>query len=241
MTTGVGQSLFCVNWLVHRLHRHHVQAAVEEYARGRLLDVGCGQRPFLDVLERHARTCVGLETDRSRYPDEPRPEVWGSALSLPFEDRVFDTVVAFQVLEHVPEPARAVAEMARVLRPGAHLILTAPHMWGIHEEPEDYFRFTGYGLAYLADAAGLQVLRVAPLAGYWVTAGARLCHYLQHFEKVGLVFLIRPLYAAIQLLALGLDRLHRVEGDAWNHLLVAVRPPEASGAGEVGPSGEGQA
>lgn len=233
MTTDVGQSVFSVNWLVQRLHRRYVEAAVAEYARGRLLDVGCGQRPLINVLERHTQTCVGLETDRARYAHGPRPEVWGSALSLPFQDRAFDTVVAFQVLEHVPEPARMVAQMARVMRPGAHLILTAPHMWGIHEEPEDYFRFTGYGLAYLAGAAGLQVLRVTPLAGYWVTAGARLCHYLQHLEKIRLALLARPLYAVVQLLALGLDCLHRVEGDAWNHLLVAVRPSEASPSGEA--------
>ena len=225
MAADAGQSVFSVNWLVHRLHRRHVEAAVREYARGALLDVGCGRRPLIDVLARHTDACVGVEPDRSRYAHGSRPEAWGSALSLPFQDATFDTVVAFQVLEHVPEPARMMAEVARLLRPGAHLILTAPHMWGIHEEPEDYYRFTPYGLSYLAGAAGLQVLRVMALAGYWVTAGARLCHYLERFEKVGLVLLTRPLFAVIQLIALGLDRLHRVEGDAWNHLLVARRPP----------------
>ena len=225
MAPGSGESLFSANWLVHRLHRRHVEVAVREYARGALLDVGCGQRPLLDVLERHAQACVGVEPDRSRYAHGPLPEAWGSALCLPFQDGTFDTVVAFQVLEHVPEPGRMMAEVARVLRPGAHLILTAPHMWGIHEEPEDYYRFTPYGLSHLADAAGMRVVRVIPLAGYWVTAGARLCHYLAHFEKIGLVFLTRPLFALVQLMALGLDRLHRVEGDAWNHLLVARRPP----------------
>jgi SAM-dependent methyltransferase len=117
-----------------------------------------------------------------------------------------------------------VAEMARVLRPGGHLILSAPHMWGVHEEPEDYFRFTGYGLAWLARRAGLEPVLVCPLAGYWVTAGARLCHYLRQFEKVGLKPVLGLVYLFVQLLALVLDRLHRVESDAWCFLLVARRP-----------------
>jgi len=97
-------------------------------------------------------------------------------------------------------------------------------MWGLHEEPADYYRFTCFGLAHLARAAGLTVLETRALAGYWVTAGARFCYYLQHFDRCGLQVVVRPLYALVQLLALGLDRLHRVEGDTWNYLLVAGKP-----------------
>ena len=63
------------------------------------------------------------------------------------------------------------------------------------------------------------------MAGYWVTAGARFCYYLQLFERLpGMALLLRPLYALVQLAALVLDRLHRVEGDAWNFILVATKP-----------------
>lgn len=222
---GAGLSPFSVNWLVLRLHRQAVAAAATEFARGRLLDVGCGRRPLADELGRHADRCLGVEVDRRRYADAP-PDLWGSGLELPFRDGTFDTVFSSQVLEHVPEPGRMISEMARVLRPTGHLIVTAPHMWGVHEEPEDYFRFTGYGLAWLARRAGLEPVLVRPLAGYWVTAGARLCHYLRQFEKVGLKPLLGPVYLLVQVVALALDRLHRVESDAWCFLLVARRPAE---------------
>ena len=148
---------------------------------------------------------------------------------MPFHSDIFDTVAASQVLEHVPEPGLMMGEMARVLAPGGRLIVTAPHIWGIHEEPADYYRFTGYGLTHLARSAGLEVLEVRALAGYWVTAGARFCYYLQRFDRWGLGLLVRPLYAIVQLVALGLDRLHRVEGDTWNFLLVAEKPATRSG------------
>ena len=213
-------SPFAVNWLVLRLNRRHVAEAAARHARGRLLDVGCGQQPYFQELTTYASRCIGLEYDRRRYVGTP-PAVWGSALALPFGDQRFDTVFSAQVLEHVPEPARMLAEMARVLKVGGCLILTAPHIWGVHEAPEDYFRFTGYGLGYLAHQAGLTPLYVRPMAGYWVTAGTRFCYYLQHFEKLGMAILLKPLYALVQLTALLLDRLHRVESDAWNFILVA--------------------
>ena len=233
---------FSVNWLVTYIHARHVARAVRACASGRLLDVGCGSRPFKDLLEANSDRSVGIEIDTRRYArrstsaegmiacsgkEEPGhlPDAWASGLQLPFIDASFDTAVSFQVLEHVPQPARMLAEIARVLKPGGVLVLTAPHIWGIHEEPHDYYRFTPYGLRYLCETVGLRVHSVIPLAGFWVTIGARFTHYLAQFEKLYLHPVTRPLMALIQLLCLGLDRLHRVDSDAWNHLLVARKPP----------------
>lgn len=224
----VGQSPFSVSWLVHRIAREYIAAAASCHVRGLLLDIGCGQRPYEQVLLSHADAYIGLESDRGRYQMTP-PNLWGSGLSLPLRSASVDTVVAFQVLEHVPDPAQLFVESSRVLKSGGCLIVAAPHIWGVHEEPEDYFRFTGYGLAHLSRQAGLRVESVRAMAGYWVTAGARLCYYLQHFEKIGLSFLLRPLYAAIQIGALVLDRLHRVEGDTWNFILVASKTDDGAG------------
>ena len=210
--------LFAANWLVERITRDHLREAVARYARGRILDVGCGRRPYADFLE----DCTGLEYDRVRYAEIPA-DVWGSGMDLPFRADSFSTVFSAQVLEHVAEPWRMVAEMGRVLEPRGYLILTAPHIWELHEVPHDYFRFTCYGLEHLARRAGLEPVEVRPLAGYWVSAGAQFCYYLKRFERGVLKPLIRLLYALIQLAVWGLDRLHRVESSTWNYLLVARR------------------
>jgi ubiquinone/menaquinone biosynthesis C-methylase UbiE len=210
--------LFAANWLVERINREHVRQAAGQYARGRVLDVGSGQRPYAEFFAEY----TGLEIDRVRYAETPA-DVWGSALALPFGDQSFETILSSQVLEHVPEPWQMVEEMARVLKPGGHLILTAPHIWGLHEVPHDYFRFTCYGLEYLARRAGLEPIEVLPMAGYWVTAGVRFCYYLKRFERGIFKPLVRLLYAVVQLEAWALDRIHRVESDTWNYLLVARR------------------
>ena len=223
------RSPFSVNWLVHSIHRRCVEAAVGRCARGRILDVGCGEQPFAPLLAAAGDALTHLEFDRRRFAATPPGRMGGRPRPAVSREGSFQTVVSFQVLEHVPRPALMVEEMARVLAPGGRLIVTAPHMWGVHEEPRDYFRFTGFGLRQLAGDAGLEVADVQALAGYWVTAAARACHYLQRFEKIGLFWVTRPLYALIQTAGLFLDRLHRVEGDAWNFLLIAERP----GGGET--------
>ena len=215
-------SPFSAIWLVEKINRGYVERSVQQYGGGWTLDLGCGLRPYEESLSRANATPVGLEYNRQRYADSP-PDIWGDGLSLPFESSSFDTVLSSQVLEHVPEPGQFVAEISRVLKPGGRLILTAPHIWGIHEEPHDYFRFTPFGLAHLARKSGLEPIEIVPMAGYWVTAGARFCHYLQQFERLGLAILLRPSYAVLQLLVWALDRLHRVESDAWNYLMVAQK------------------
>ena len=103
----------------------------------------------------------------------------------------------------MPQPWRLLDEIARVLRPGGALVLTAPHIWGLHEEPRDYYRFTPFGLRHLGQAAGLRVEAVKALAGYWVTAGARFTHYLRRLERLRLHPATRPLMALVQLILPG--------------------------------------
>lgn len=95
---------------------------VERYGRGKdVLEVGCGTGLVLDRLATFARSAKGidlspgmLEKARARGLDV----VEGSATDLPFEDATFDVTCSFKVLAHVPDVGRALAEMARVTRPG---------------------------------------------------------------------------------------------------------------------------
>jgi ubiquinone/menaquinone biosynthesis C-methylase UbiE len=99
---------------------------VERFAAGRdLLEVGCGTGLLLRRFERFAKSAKGvdlspgmLEHARARGLDV----VEGSATSLPFGDDAFDVVCSFKVLAHVPDIGTALGEMARVTRPGGHVL-----------------------------------------------------------------------------------------------------------------------
>lgn len=166
---------------------------------------------------------IGLDRPR---PDEPgRPvSVFGDAERLPFRRDSFDTALCLQVLEHLAEPETALREACRVLRPGGYLILTAPHIWNVHEDPDDYYRFTGHGLAHLLRKAGLEVVEIRPMAGYFVTTAARFCYFLAHFDRWGMQLLVRPAYFLVQASAWLLERLYCDTTETWNYLAVGRKP-----------------
>src|ERR1044072_6870018 len=79
----------------------------------RLLDVGCGEMPYLTLFEPHVREVGGMDTW-----DNPRASLQGGLESIPAADASFDVVLCAQVLEHVDAPAQGIRELARVTRPG---------------------------------------------------------------------------------------------------------------------------
>ena len=82
------------------------------------------------------------------------------ALHLPFQDECFQVVLSQETVEHVPDPFRAVREMARVLKSDGVLYLQVPFVIGYHPDPEDYWRFTHAGVQRLIEQAGLHCERV---------------------------------------------------------------------------------
>ncbi len=87
--------------------------------------------------------------------------------------------------------------MARVLKPGGGLILTTAMCWEIHQHPNDFFRYTRYGLTYLFDKAGLES-RVEALGGLFWLIGFRLMAVLSFFQRSWrwLIFVILRLSSA---------------------------------------------
>ena len=91
----------------------------------------------------------------------PGVDQQASADALPFPDDRFDVVVCTEMLEHDPRFWASVPEMARVLRPGGHLLLTARGIgFPRHDYPADYWRFTPEAFAALFAAAGLDAIEI---------------------------------------------------------------------------------
>jgi len=107
---------------------------------GRTLDIGAQNGPYAAFFPNR----VALDIRRGTGV-----QIIGDAQALGLADRTFDVVLCTEVLEHLPEPQRAIDEMFRVLRPGGTLLLTTRFLFPIHDAPHDYFRFTKYGLRHL--------------------------------------------------------------------------------------------
>ena len=103
---------------------------------------------------------------------------------IPLEDTSVDVVICIQVLEHLSEPKQALREMARVLKPGHCVFLTTPFCQAEHQQPYDFYRYTRYGLAYLAREAGLEVCYIKPMGGYFLLMRDLLTqmHHVQFYN-----------------------------------------------------------
>jgi len=155
-----------------------VRSAIVTEAGGRILEAGAGASPFKYLLRKRGDEVVTLDVeDRQGGVD-----ILGDIQDMhEVESSSIDTILCTQVLEHVRSPSRAFTEMARVLKPGGVLILSAPHLSMIHEAPHDYFRFTNYGLAALCLDSGFAEPQIRSTSG--------LLAFLVHPLSVGLMTL----------------------------------------------------
>ena len=130
-----------------RLREFHLKRLFPNSPNGRLLDVGCGLGYLTKALG-NDYCCVGLEYDinalKVNRDADLRNMVHGHATKLPFSEKSFDIVICSEVLEHLPEKQdeKVLLEMARVLKPGGHLLVTVPSLEGIRANSK--FRNLGH-------------------------------------------------------------------------------------------------
>jgi len=146
----------------------------------RVLDAGCGEGQYRHYFGRQRYSGVDLAVGDAAW-DYSRVDALADLTALPFRAATFDAAVHIVTIEHLKEPGRALAEIARTLAPGGTLLIAAPHEWEVHQAPHDYFRYTRYGLAYLLEQAGLEVREMRPAGGYFRLLARRLLNGLQFF------------------------------------------------------------
>jgi SAM-dependent methyltransferase len=173
-----------------RRHILHFEAEIEDavaaFARAlpagaRVLDAGAGEGRYA----RHfaGRRYIGVDlTVGDPGWDYSRLDAIADLTALPFADAAFDAALHIVTIEHLREPARALAEIARALKPGGRLLVAAPHEWEVHQAPHDYFRFTRYGMAHLLEKAGFEAVEVRAAGGYFRLLSRRLLNGLQFFS-----------------------------------------------------------
>jgi len=168
-----------------------------ERGRYRLLDVGCGVKPYAPWFAPYVTEHVGLD-----IAGNPDADLVGTIEAIPAEDASFDLVVCTQVLEHCEDPAEGVRELRRVVKPGGRVLLSTHGVQVYHPAPHDLWRWTHEGLerVFLTNGTWTSV-SVRPAAGTATTLAILLSIYVDlgsrraHVAPLGRA-LVRALHAA---------------------------------------------
>jgi SAM-dependent methyltransferase len=186
-----------VRWLALEAERAH--ADLGPY---RLTDVGCGQKPYEPLFRPYASSYTGVDP-----VDNPVADVRGYVEALPLPDDSCDVALCIQVLEHCDDPARAVAELARVTAPGGRVLVSTHGVMAYHPSPTDYWRWTHAGLAKLfRDNAEWASVRVTPASGTTACLGMISSLYVSlALRRAHLGAVARPVIAGINTAAEAID------------------------------------
>lgn len=154
------------HYIVTHFIKTDIENAVRTYAKGKVLDIGCGNKPYSIFFKNSTTDYIGCDIVQS---SENCVDYLCPANQLCFDDNLFDTVFSTQVMEHVADYPGMVSEAFRILKKGGFAIFTAPFSWELHEEPYDFFRFSKYGLRYIFEKSGFEVLQIKSNGGKWAS------------------------------------------------------------------------
>lgn len=131
------------------------------YMKGVVLDAGSGNgERYKKFFKFEKYLTLDIKPDSGA-------DIIGSVENIPLENNSVDSVISTQVLEHVKNPQKAVSEFYRVLKSRGHCLVTVPQLNELHEEPNDYFRFTRFGLEEIFRFAGFKIILIDQRGGFW--------------------------------------------------------------------------
>lgn len=193
---------------------------------GRLLDVGCGSKPYQSLFAVDAY--IGLDIDSEASRQAGVADYFYDGKIFPFAEASFDCVLCNQVLEHVFNPDEFLGELMRVLKPGGRLLLTVPFVWDEHEQPYDYARYSSFGLRALLEKQGFHIIQHKKLGAdasiLFQLANAYLYKITQDFPRPVKLLLTVSVMALINLVGLVAGKLLPDNPDLFlDHVVLAEK------------------
>ena len=198
--------------------------ALRQHAHGALLDVGCGHVPLYGCYRDLVADVTCVDWPNTEHPS-PHVDVYADlGRPLPLPDAGYHTIVATDVLEHLPYPDVLWGEVRRLLRPEGKVIVGVPFMYWLHERPHDHHRYTEHRLRLFCADHGFTVLSCDPYGGASDVAA-------DVASKIAEVVGLRTLASFIGWLALRRTRVEERTPMPLGYVLVAQKPAATAAHG----------
>lgn len=127
---------------------------------GNVLDFGCGSSPYRSVIKYEKYVRVDIAKENNNINNSDADIIFYDGTKLPFETNSFDSIICTEVLEHVPNLNEILKELHRVLKHNGKIVISVPFVWIEHEIPNDYRRFSRFGIAILLESNGFKIISV---------------------------------------------------------------------------------
>jgi len=188
----------------------------------KVIDVGAGELPYKDYFDK----CRFFSQDIINY--NGAIDYVCDAKNIPVKNESFDYVICTQVLEHIKEPHLVIKEMYRILKKGGKVFLTTHGNFEEHGIPYDFFRYTRYGLKYLAISNHFRLTKIKPQGGRFIAVSKFIQTLIPRVLKkrylvyIYYIFAIVPIFF-IHLVFFYLDKLDKDKSLTLNYECIFVK------------------
>jgi len=136
------------------LHTHIKKIAAQ--LSGRLLDFGCGRKPYEHLFQ--VNEYIGIDMEQTGHEHgSSKVDIFYDGKHIPFPDNSFDSVFCSEVFEHVFNLDEVIVEIKRVMKTNGNILITVPFCWNEHEVPYDFGRYTSFGIKHILEKNGFEV------------------------------------------------------------------------------------
>lgn len=145
-------------FLIRRSLKKNI-ASLAPQLHGKLLDFGCGRKPYEELFS--VEQYIGIDIEQSGHSHvNSKVDIFYDGETVPFPNEHFDALFCSEVFEHIFEPEKSLAELNRVLKKDARILITVPFVWNEHEVPYDNARFTSFGISKMLERCGFEVIEL---------------------------------------------------------------------------------
>jgi SAM-dependent methyltransferase len=214
-----------LNFMIYKIFKENFLSLSKLFLKGKLIDIGCGEKPYKKLIEGFITEHIGLDYIGTSC-DKSGIDIFGTAYEIPVDNESFDSAICTAVLEHLEEPEMAIRECYRVLKNGGYAIYSVPFIWPLHAQPRDFYRYSKYGLKYLFEKTGFQVIEIRPLSGFAVTFIQLHLYIINGKFNKGLIKklgILKPYYYLCHRLGLWLNKHDNSQIFTWMNIIVVKK------------------
>lgn len=132
-----------------------------QYINGDVIDIGCGSKPYKNFFNFNKYIGVDLRKNNKKHMSEV--DIIFDGKKLPFENEIFDSFICSQVFEHVFNLSELLKSINRVLKKNSTGIVTIPFIWDEHEQPNDFARYTSFGIIDILKNNGFKIIKTVKI------------------------------------------------------------------------------